>query len=139
MKRHADLKSVFSRTLDQSRFKAESRESVEHWFELYNATVEKHGIAFGDRYSMGETGFLHGIIASSPVIIPKGCKTTTVQQHGSRDWTTTIECVSSSGRRCPPMIIFKAARLCYVLRTLFCDREVGKLILRGWSEGWTRG
>ena len=75
LQRHPDLKSTFSRKLDQARYLASSQATIEHWFQLYTHTIEKHGIATGDVYNMDEKGIMHGVIASSKIIIPRTMKT----------------------------------------------------------------
>ena len=111
LQRHPDLKSTFSRKLDQSRYLAGSLETIEHWFQLYNTTIEKNGIATGDIYNMDEKGIMHGVIASSKIIIPRIMKTGNVQQPGNREWTSLVECISTQGQHLPPMVIFKGKRL----------------------------
>ena len=111
LQHHSDLKSTFSQELDQSQYLASSLEIIEHWFQLYNTTIKKYSIATEDVYNMDEKGIMHGVIASSKIIIPYIIKTGNVQQSGNREWTFLVECISTCGQHLPPMTIFKGKRL----------------------------
>ena len=134
LQRHPDLKSVFSRKLDQSRYLASSLQIIEHWFQLYNTTIEKYGIATGDIYNMDEKGIMHGVIASSKIIIPHIMKTGNVRQPGNREWTTLVECISTRGQHLPPMVVFKGKRL---LKEWFQDKTIKGTVIAISEKGWT--
>jgi len=68
--RHPDLMTKWSRSLDQSRKDATDHTTLQHWFQLYQETCAKYGIADDDQYNMDEKGFMKGIGDDVKVLIP---------------------------------------------------------------------
>lgn len=48
--RHPMLRSKYSRTLDQERFLAQDRDSIQDWFKLYQSMEIRHKIHDEDTY-----------------------------------------------------------------------------------------
>ena len=61
LNRHPDYKSKFPRHLDQERYMNTNPEVFEQWFNLYQETLVRYGIASGDVYNMDAKGILMGV------------------------------------------------------------------------------
>ena len=139
-KRHSDvLQSRFSRKFDYQRARCEDRGVICEWFELVRETIKKYEINEDDIYNFDETGFQMGIISSTRVVTgsekrgrPK------VVQAGNRDWVTVVEGIGATGRRLPPMVIFKGK----LQQAGWYNEQVAKLLPQGSmvgasDNGWT--
>ena len=69
--RHPILQSKYSRTLDQERFLAQNRDSIQEWFNLYWSIQAQHGILDEVTYNMDENDYMMGIAGSSKVVFSK--------------------------------------------------------------------
>lgn len=65
LQRHPDYASKFPRHLDQERYWNTDATVFIKWFELYDRTCLKYGIANGDIYNMDEKGYLMGVAGAS--------------------------------------------------------------------------
>ena len=81
---HPVLQSKYSRTLDQDRFLAQNRGSIQEWFDLYWSIKALHGILDEDTYNMDENGYMMGVAGSSKVVFSKYQKQAFVNQAGNR-------------------------------------------------------
>jgi hypothetical protein len=59
IKRHPDLKSMFTTPQDKNRYFSDI---ISHFFELYSETVAKYKIQPEDIYNMDEKGAMMGVI-----------------------------------------------------------------------------
>ena len=71
LNRHPILQSKYSRTLDQERYLAQNRDSIQQWFDLYLSIKAQHGILDEDTYNMDENGYMMGIAGSSKLVFSK--------------------------------------------------------------------
>ena len=62
LKRHPDLKSMFTTLQDKNRFVSEDYDIISYFFELYSETVTKYKIRLEDIYNMDEKGAMTGVI-----------------------------------------------------------------------------
>jgi hypothetical protein len=56
---------------------------------------------------MDEKGVMMGVLAKLRVVVSRKNKKPYMTQHGSREWVSLIECISSDGRVLSPYVIFK--------------------------------
>ena len=96
LKRHPDLKTLRSRSLDQARRDARDPDNLQAWFSLFTATTFEYGIPQCDWYNMDEKGFMKGISDNVKVIISRNDKEAFTIQHGNRDWVSIVECISTT-------------------------------------------
>ena len=107
-RRHAELKTVLSRTLNSERWLAMDRKVFQTWFELFNKTMEEHRILQANTYNMDEKGVLLGRSATSKVIVSAEARAKFIQQPGTRESITIVECVGGHGQIISPLIIWAA-------------------------------
>ena len=117
LKRHPDLKSMFTTPQDKNRFLSEDFDIISHFFDLYSETVTEHRIWPEDIYNMDEKGAMMGVIGQQRCIVSKAEKRPKHTQDGNREWVTLVECVSLVGAVLSPWVIFK-----------------GKVQLKKWSS-----
>ena len=96
LKRHPDLKTSRSRSLDQARRDASDPDILQAWFSLFMATTFEYGIPQCDWYNMDEKGFMKGISDNVKVIISRNDKEAFMIQPGNRDWVSIVECISTT-------------------------------------------
>jgi len=68
VRRHAELKTRFSRAYDFQRALCEDLALIDVWFWLVANMRVKYGIQDCDFYNFDETGFMIGVICSSMVV-----------------------------------------------------------------------
>jgi len=108
LRRHPDLKSKISSPRARDRFLAQDHGIFNHWFDLFLEQKEKYCVHDDDVYNMDEKGVMLGVAGKVAVIIPKTEKNPhTSNGSGNRDWTTSTECISLTGRLLPSWTIFK--------------------------------
>jgi hypothetical protein len=107
LKRHPDLKSMFTTPQDKNRYFSEDYDTIKHFFDLYSETIAEHNVEPGDTYNMDEKGAMMGVIGQQRCIVSKAEKRPKSAQDGNREWVTLIECVSLLGAVLSPWIIFK--------------------------------
>jgi hypothetical protein len=107
LRRHLDLKSMFTTPQDKNRYFSEDYDIISHFFQLYDKTIKEYDIQPEDRYNMDEKGAMMGVIGQQRCIVSKAEKRPKYAQDGNREWVTLIECVSFLGAVLSPWIIFK--------------------------------
>jgi hypothetical protein len=63
IKRHPDLKSMFTTPQDKNRFFSEDYNIISYFFELYSETVAKYKIRPEDIYNMDKKGAIIEVIS----------------------------------------------------------------------------
>ncbi len=106
--RHKDLKSVYGRQLNMERFLARDEELFGDWFESWKKVMDEHQVLRENTYNMDEKRCMLGIAESAEVLIPTAAKSRFIQQPGTRESVTIIECVNARGDVLPPFIIWAA-------------------------------
>jgi hypothetical protein len=108
LRRHPELKSKISSPRARDRFLAQDHGIFNHWFDLFLEQKEKYCVHDDDVYNMDEKGVMLGVAGKVAVIIPKTEKNPhTSNGSGNRDWATSTECISLTGRLLPSWTIFK--------------------------------
>ncbi len=107
---HPILQSKYSYTLDQDRFLAQNRDSIQQWFNLYWSIKIKHGILNKDMYNIDENGYMMGIAESSKVVFLKYQKQKFMNQAGNREWATFIEVIGTTGHQLLLFVILKGKK-----------------------------
>jgi hypothetical protein len=107
VKRHDELKVVFSRKYDYKRAKCEDPRLIQDWFRLVQNTKAKYGIVDQDTWNFDESGFMMGMISTGKVVTSSERRgRAKILQQGNREWATVIQGVSATGGAIPPFIIF---------------------------------
>src|SRR6266699_5308339 len=92
------LKTRFSRAYDFQRAFCEDPKLLKRWFELVKNIRAKYDIQDCDFYNFDETGFMMSVICIVMVVICSDRRGRGKQlQAGNREWSTTIEYISSDG------------------------------------------
>jgi len=109
IKRYPALKTRFSRRYDYQRAQCEDPTVMRKWFDLVQRTINENGIQPDDIYNFDETGFAMGLIATAKVVTrAEYYGRRSIKQPRNREWVTSIECISSTGFKLPPTLIFKS-------------------------------
>ena len=134
LKRHPDLKTSRSRSLDQARRDANDPDILQAWFSLFTATTFEYGIPQCDWYNMDEKGFMKGISDNVKVIISRNDKEAFTIQPGNKDWVSIVECISTTDYVLPPFVIFPGQQI----QQSWTDKTIdGNTVIRVSENGWT--
>jgi hypothetical protein len=132
--RHPDLKTAWSRSLDQSRKDATDYTILQDWFKLYRETCATFGISDEDQYNMDEKGFMKGIGDDVKVLVPITEEEVFSIQPGNREWVSVIECIGTNGYFLPAFVIFQGQRI----QESWVNAQMDKrTILCVSDNGWT--
>jgi hypothetical protein len=107
LRRHPELKSKFVTPRDRKRYLAQSRDNFLHWFNMYLQQKRQHQVHDDDTWNLDEKGVMMGIAGKVRVILSKYEKNPYSTHPGNREWVTSTECCSLSGRRLGSWTIFK--------------------------------
>ncbi|CBQ69138.1 related to transposase [Sporisorium reilianum SRZ2] len=104
--RHPELKSTWSRCLENTRVRGTDEQTIQEWFSRFQEIITEYRISSKNIFNMDETGFVFGLGGSQHVIVPGGDPAGRFKaQPGNRQNTTVIEAISSGGQVLPPLII----------------------------------
>jgi Tc5 transposase DNA-binding domain/helix-turn-helix, Psq domain len=109
-KRHPELKSVWSSTLDAARAKQVNATVVHHFYDLLMEELVGKHIPEENIYNMDEKGIVCGQHERVKVWVDKKQNNTMIIGDNARELTTIMECVCADGSSVSPMIIFKGVR-----------------------------
>jgi hypothetical protein len=115
-KRYPELKTVYSRALDASRFEGVSYLVINAYFDALTDLFLENSYSSDAIFNVDETGFALGTTLPSKVLIRRGDTRAFKKISGRQEWITTIECIGASGVALPPL-----------RRTLFYVRSLPKL------------
>ena len=132
LSRYDDLKTRFSQPLDKERAAATSPETVQRWFDLVARTIKDYNIRQEDVYNMDEKGYAMGIGGKAKVVVSRHDPYAFQTQCGSREWVSTIECISADGRILNHFLIFKGVNY---KKDWFKVLENGAICMS--DTGWT--
>jgi hypothetical protein len=107
-KRYSELKTVYSRALDASRFEGVNYPVVNAYFDALTDLFLENPYPSDAIFNVDETGFALGTTLPSKVLIKRGDTTAFKKISGRQEWITAIECIGASGVALPPLLIFKA-------------------------------
>jgi hypothetical protein len=133
--RNPEVKSMRGKALDSARLNGATTDVIKAFFKLLDLPAIK-AIKPENQHNMDETGIQEGQ-GSNGIFLGDARKVRTLKKtHGSRAWTTIIECISATGRALDPLVIFKGKT---VQMQYFPEEMKG---LDGWSfeaseKGWT--
>jgi hypothetical protein len=133
------LKSKFVKAQDAKRFLAEDFDTIDYFFKLFEELKLKHRVADEDIYNLDEKGVMQGVVGKSRVIIAKYEPNPRTTQSGNREWVTSTECVSATGRKLGSWIIFKGKKILQKWHTKMRDlglQDSGYHICTS-ENGWT--
>lgn len=107
-KRYPELKTVYSRSLDASRFEGVTYPIVNAYFDALTDLFLENSYSPDAIFNIDETGFALGTTLPSKVLIRGGDTIGFKKISGKQEWITAIECIGASGIVLPPLLIFRA-------------------------------
>jgi hypothetical protein len=107
-KRNPELKTVYSRALDASRFEGVNYLVVNAYFDALTDLFLKNSYPSNAIFNVDETSFALGTTLPSKVLIKRGDTTAFKKISRRQEWITAIECIGASGVALPSLLIFKA-------------------------------
>jgi hypothetical protein len=107
-KRYPELKTVYSRALDASRFEGVNYPVVNAYFDALTDLFLKNPYPSNTIFNVDETGFALGTTLSSKVLIRRGDTRAFKKISGRQEWIIAIECIRALGVALPLLLIFKA-------------------------------
>jgi hypothetical protein len=107
-KRYPELKTIYSRALDASRFEGVNYPVVNAYFDALTDLFLKNSYPSDAIFNVDECGFALGTTLPSKVLIRRGDTRAFKKISGRQEWITAIECIGASGVTLPPLLIFKA-------------------------------
>jgi hypothetical protein len=123
---HTKLQTLRSKPLDVARHSAHNREELILHFEGFCSCKARYCILDDDTYSFDETGCQIGVCAGETAVF--------VDDLNNKEIITSIECISATGYRVPPVLIFKGA---YHLRKFFDNDLDGDILFARSDTGFT--
>lgn len=145
LRRHRHLKTKMTRAIETARIKDVTKEQVLHFNDEFRRIIREHNIRLDDIFNVDETGFYHlysgliigssiGTMQTSNVVVDVAVSDAYEAQPGRQEWLTVIECISATGEKIPPYVIFKGQNL--------MSNWLPKPMPKGWmfaanASGWT--
>lgn len=146
-KRHPEVHTVRTRSLERTRYIAVTRETFESFFAELKPLVDRHKYPVSSIFNMDETGFSIGSSVNKQVMVvrdqaegesrKKQPGRATKVDGGRQEWLTSIECIAADGTSLPPTIIFKGEG---VVQDRWMPRNLPEAAQWHWvasKSGWT--
>jgi DDE superfamily endonuclease/Tc5 transposase-like DNA-binding protein len=111
LKRHPEYHVRRKRAIDIERMQAVDKTVVERWFDDYRHQITIHGICPEDIYNFDETGFQIGVGKDQWIVTREPRKKIFNGSNTNRESVTVVECVSTDGFVCPPLIILSGKQV----------------------------
>lgn len=102
--RHQALRGRFTRRGYQKN-QPEDPNDIADWFQLVRHTIAAYGIQEEDIYNFDETGFMLGMISTTPVTGSERSGKPITGYPGNREWVSVVQGINSQGWSIPPFII----------------------------------
>jgi len=132
--RQPRVSSVVGRSIETSRAGAAGSEAIQAFLELFERTVKRLDIQADDIWNMDETGIALGVCTNTRVLARAGKKKAYIKEPGNREWVSIIECISASGSKLKPMVVFKGKSL---QTTWFPSNSIPDWLYTTSQNGWT--
>jgi hypothetical protein len=111
LKRNPRVASVVGRKIEAARAEGATPAQIRAFLELFERTRIRLGIRAEDTWNMDETGKALGVCANTRVLASSQKKKAYHQSPENREWASIIECMSASGKKLRPAVIFKGKNL----------------------------
>ena len=111
LKRNPRVASVIGRKIEAARAEGATPAQIRAFLELYEQLRVELGIQAEDIWNMDETGKALGVCANTRVLASSQKKKAYYQSPENREWASIIECVSATGKKLRPVVIFKGKNL----------------------------
>ena len=111
LRRYPEFHRRRRRALDIERKQALDKVMVEKWFVDYHQVIEERGIHPDDIYNFDETGFQIGVGKDQWIVTREPKKKLFSGSVTNRESVTVIECVSTDGFVCPPVVILSGKQM----------------------------
>jgi hypothetical protein len=134
LRRNPRVHSVVGRSIEASRAEAATPELIRDFLELFERTRLRLNIPPEAIWNMDETGLALGVCNNSQVIASSHKKKAYKKTPENREWVSIVECVSATGQRLRPAIIFKGKHL---QTTWFPLESIPDWFYTSSENGWT--
>jgi len=104
--RNPGISNCRSRQMHYSRVNGAKTEIIKPWFNLLRLPAVLN-IKPENRHNADEGGIAEGTGSNGIVLGPKARKFVVRKSNGGKGWTSFMECISATGKACPPLVIFK--------------------------------
>lgn len=111
IQRHPEIHSKVGKKIHGLRLQSTTPESLNHWFEHFNAVRERYRVSWENIYNMDETGIALGVCTNQRVIGRVDTTQSYKATPENREWVSIIETISVNSRRLRCLIIFKGNTL----------------------------
>ena len=134
LQRRPEVKSKIGKKIDTLRVKNTSPEVLSPWFDRLYAIIQKLGVTPANMWNIDETGIALGVCTNQRVIGSSETTHTYIQTPENREWVSIIECISASGLKITPVVIFKGKTL---QSTWFTPGKTPEYHYTCSEKGWT--
>ena len=84
---------------------------LQPWFDSLQALKRRIGVLPSNTWNIDETGIALSVCSNQRVIGSSHTTQTYIQTPENREWVSIIECISASGKKITPVVIFKGQSL----------------------------
>jgi len=102
---------MIGRKIEAARAEGATQEAIREFLQLYEQLRVELGIHNEDTWNMDETGKALGVCANTRVLAGSQKKKAYYQSPENREWASIIECISATGKKLRPAVIFKGKNL----------------------------
>ena len=110
LRRNPRVASIARRRIEAPRAEGATTEQVRAFLELFERTRVRLGIRAEDTWNMNEAGKAMGVCSNSRVLADRRKKKAYFSSPENREWASTIECVSATGKKLRCVVIFEGKK-----------------------------
>ncbi|KJZ69327.1 hypothetical protein HIM_11285 [Hirsutella minnesotensis 3608] len=111
VRRNPDIKMKPSEALEAERAAGTTEEGLRAFWDRLDAEIKAKSIGKTRLYNFDETGIVEGEFRAGRVLGSSLTKRSIVVDGGTGQWVTILECVSASGQRLTPCVVYTGSRL----------------------------
>jgi hypothetical protein len=132
LKRNPRVASIVGRKIEAARVERATPKQIRAFLELFESVRTRLGIQT-DTWNIDKTGKALGVCANTRVLASSQKKKAYHQSPENRVWASIIECVSASGKKLRPAVIFKGKNL----QSTWFPSTIPDWLFATSENGWT--
>ena len=109
--RRPELQAKMGTKIDTLRLKNTTPNKLRPWFNSLQALIRRLGVRPPNIYNVDKIGIALGVCNSHTIIGTTMSTKSYMQTPENREWVSIIKCVSASGQKIKPVVIFRGKTL----------------------------
>lgn len=133
LSRQPRVASIVGRRLESVRAEAAKPALIRDFYQRFERIRLEHNVRLEDIYNVDETGLALGVCNNHQVLASSKKKKAYFKSPETREWVTVVECISATGNKLRPLVIFNGGSL----QTDWFPSDIPDWFFTTSQKGWT--